>query len=141
MKTEKIRFEDWGTGYYIITASGRVLGRMFRDMSGWYFVDDPESDAYSFAARRLNDAKRYIREHFAKGAAFALLLALPLTTHAAPIASAPGPSCAYSTPTEDEGTVYAVCPDGTAYYLDRDGQPFENAAGVPVRPPGWVRLA
>ncbi len=73
--------------------------------------------------------------------ALALVLALPLTTHAAPIASAPGPSCAYSTPTQDEGAIYAVCPDGTAYYLDRDGQPFPNAAGVPVRPPGWVRLA
>lgn len=73
-------------------------------------------------------------------ATIALALALmPFTSHAAE-GAAPGPECTYSAHTEDGGQ-FAVCPDGSAFYFDADGQPHSNTAGVPVRAPGWVRIA
>lgn len=40
----------------------------------------------------------------------------------------------------EDGSAYAVCPDGSEWVYDPDGQPFHNTAGVPVREPGWYRV-
>jgi hypothetical protein len=40
-----------------------------------------------------------------------------------------------------EGFPTAYCRDGSVWYLDRDGQPYENAAGNPVYPADtWVKV-
>jgi len=38
---------------------------------------------------------------------------------------------------QDDGSMTAVCVDQSTWVYDADGQPYENAAGVPVREPGW----
>jgi hypothetical protein len=41
----------------------------------------------------------------------------------------------------DEGFPVATCQDGSVWYQDMDGQPYENAAGRPVYPAGtWVEM-
>jgi hypothetical protein len=41
----------------------------------------------------------------------------------------------------DEGFPVATCQDGSVWYQDMDGQPYENAAGAPVYAPGtWMEL-
>jgi hypothetical protein len=36
----------------------------------------------------------------------------------------------------EDGSIVVACGDAV-WAFDPDGQPFENAAGVPVREPGW----
>jgi hypothetical protein len=37
----------------------------------------------------------------------------------------------------EDGSAIAYCMDGTMQAFDPDGQPYANAAGVPIREPGW----
>ena len=49
----------------------------------------------------------------------------------------PPHGCAVVKVWKDDGSALAYCENGAMMAFDPDGQPYENAAGVPVRFPGW----